>query len=221
VKPARDTLSLLAQSSERRSAVAGTLLVTYEAEGKGATAPAVLLVEWPDKLRLELQDPLGGLLALLVLNGDRFWLFEQGRPELLTGPVRKLPFGLVPRLSAAELVGVFLARPDLGLLRGGKLSEGRSEFPGGAATWNGEGDLLAWSRSTGAGHFLEADYEDYEARSGVRYPTKIRLAGPGPGGLHRRILLAWKDWDTIVPNGENAFRIPQAKAFGRKIKALP
>ena len=66
-----------------------------------------------------------------------------------------------------------------------------------------------------------AFYEDYEFKSGLHYPTKIRLIGPGPDGKESQILLAWKDWEPSVPAEKKLFQIPQQQTFGRKIKALP
>ncbi len=224
-------LAALTRNTEKRSAVSGNLLITSDLKGRSVTAPAVLMVEWPNKLRLELQDPVGGLLTLLVMNDESFWLYESSRAELLTGPVKKLPFGLIPHLSATDLVRIFLARPQLERFRRGAPSGGVESGPGRALfteqglretlTWSESAEPLEWSRTLSDQISESAFYEDYEAKSGLRYPTKIRLVVPGPEGGERRILLAWRDWDPSVPQRKNLFQIPQQQTFGRKIKVLP
>jgi hypothetical protein len=201
----------LIRNSEKRDAVSGNLLVTTELEGKSVTAPAVLLAAFPDRLRLELQDPVGGVLALLVLNGDRFWFYAHDRAEILTGPVRDLPPGLLPRLSAGDIVRFFLARPYADRLRRARLESGMAEFQGETVRWDGNlAEPSAWSVGDAS-----ATYEDYEFRSGLRYPTRIRLAGGS-----RAVTLAWKDWEPSVPGEKKLFQIPQHETFGRKIKEL-
>ncbi|MFX6334777.1 hypothetical protein ABTF54_19125, partial [Acinetobacter baumannii] len=80
----------LVRNVEKRSAVSGNLLATTDLDGHSVTTPAVLLVEYPDKVRLELQDPVGGILALLVVNGPKCWLYVHNRPEIFMGPVDRL-----------------------------------------------------------------------------------------------------------------------------------
>ncbi len=194
-------------------------------QGKSATVPAVLLVDWPDKIRLELQDPVGGTLGILVIEGERFWLFQAKNPEILTGPLRHLPVGLMPRLPAQELVGVLLARPDLARLEKGERREGRAVWreKGEAETllWGRDGDPSEWTREKSGESTVRAFFADFEAKSGQHFPAKLRLEGPGPDGKTRSILFSWKDWDPSVPKEKKLFQIPQQQTFGRKIKALP
>jgi hypothetical protein len=199
--------------------------VTTSIGGKSVTAPAVLLAEFPDRMRLEVQDPIGGIQLLLVLNGKDFWLYRNNVPEILTGPVSKLPAGLLPNLSAGVVVRMFLARPFGDRLRKSELTDGSASFHEGSrldtVLWEDKlPEPTAWLESAEGRGGAGARYEDYEFRSGLRYPTKIRLEEFGPEGEKREVLLAWKDWDASVPTEQKLFQIPQQENFGRKIKRI-
>lgn len=183
--------------------------MTTRLDGKSVTVPAVLLALWPHQLRLELQDPVGGMLALVVVNGEEFWLFQKERPYILRGPLAKIPFPLLPRGSAEDLLRVFLARPPI-----------REQRSLEKITWDEKmQEPLAWKREVKGGA-VSASYDDYEFREGARYPTKLRLSSPGSDGGMQEVILVWKDWKPSVPSGQKLFQIPQQQTFGRKIKAL-
>jgi hypothetical protein len=212
----------LAKNGAKRDAVSGNLLFTLKDKGKDVTFPAVLLVAFPDKLRLELQDPVGGILVLLVLEGDRFWVYQRDRAEILTGPLKSLPASL--QISSFDAIREFLARPDGDHLARSELRAGEAVFRGP----NGVVETVRWTdgfaepsewATRHAGRESSARYEDYEFKEGVRYPTKIRLAGSDSAGKHEA-LLVWKDWAPGVPKEKKLFQIPQQETFGRKIKVL-
>jgi hypothetical protein len=223
--PKKEDVEALEKNSVKREAVSGELLVSSEVDGRLATAPAVLLAEFPDKLRLELQDPVGGLLVLLVMNGDRFWLFERERSEILTGPVKKIPFPLLPRGSAEDLVRLVLARPYVERLRRGELAGGKVVFrePPLVETvaWDRTHEPTLWAREVAGKKQMSAQYEDYTFQSGLRFPAKLILSGWGSDGKERRATLVWKEWQASVPREKKLFLIPQQQTFGRKIKVLP
>lgn len=200
-------------------------MVTAELNGQSVSVPAVLLVSYPDKFRLEVQDPVGGLVALVVVNGEQFWLFERERKEILTGPLNKIPFPLIPRGGSEDLVRYFLARPYMERVRRGDLGESRSvlrEQPlRETIEWNDIPEPVLWKRELNGRAQIRVEYDDYEARDGFRYPTKLRLSGLGGDGKQRQVLLVWKDWQASVPSEQKLFQIPQQQTFGRKIKALP
>lgn len=218
-------LDELIRNSEKRAAVSGTVMVTTDLDGKSVSLPGVLLAEFPDHLRLELQDPVGGILVLLVLNGDRFSLYRHDRAEVLNGPLAKLPAGLLPHISAGDVVRVFLARPNVEHVRRSERQDHQAVFRDGARLetllWDGDfAEPSEWRQSVAGQGGTSALYENYEFKSGLRYPTKIRLAGAGRDGQKREILLAWKDWEPSVPTAKKLFQIPQQENFGRKIKEL-
>jgi hypothetical protein len=232
VKPAdsRAFLDQLIANSEKRAAVSGNLLVTTEVKGKSVTTPAVLLVKYPDQLRLELQDPVGGILALLVLNEGKFWFYRHDGKEILTGPLSAAPAGLLPAIDLPSIPRLFLARPDELALKKGMALDGKVTFhydvgPMDLEEVSWKGDLAEpseWKRITGDKEkiTLLAQYDDYEFKSGVRYPTKIRLTKQLSGFDPQSALLAWKDWEPSVPESKKLFQIPQPETFGRKIKVL-
>lgn len=203
--------------------MSGTLLFTTTQKGKSVTAPAVMLVEWPDKLRLELQDPVGSVLGLLVINGDRFWLYQQNRKENLTGPLSAMPVEVQLPFDAERLVRVFLARPDWAAFRDAPLGEGntlRRPIDGGTEFVSYDAGSFtpeSFGLETKGGARMLAEYDDYTAQSGLRFPTKVRLSNEA---IHRSVLLVWKDWQPTVPQEKKLFQIPQQRDFGRPTKAL-
>ena len=64
-------------------------------------------------------------------------------------------------------------------------------------------------------------YEEYEAKSGVLYPTRIRLFTRRADGQDDSLLIVWDEWEPTIPKNEKLFQIPQPQAFGRPTKALP
>jgi len=228
LKPAASPLFVdeLIQNSEKRAAISGNLLLTTTLSGRSVTTPAVLLVAFPDKLRLEIQDPMGGILGLLVLSGEKAWLYLQDKPEIYTGPFERLPFGLFPRVSPEELVRIFLARPYAEHLRHSDLANDSASYHAGDLS-----ELVLWNPSLAEpGEWRQARlgqggsnvvYEDYSFHAGLRYPTKVKLAVKDAQNNERDLTLVWKDWDATVPKEKKLFQIPQQETYGRKIKALP
>jgi len=218
-------ISALEKNSSQRQAISGNLLITSEHNGSSVTLPAVLLAQYPDKFRLELQDPVGGLIALVVVNGDRFWLYQKERKEINTGPVKKIPFPLLPRSSAEDLVRIFLAKPYIDRIIRSEISDDRSIFEAAnsreTVAWASNHEPILWTLEKKGKKQSSAIYEDYEMKSGIRFPTKLKISGVGEDGRYRSALLVWKDWDASVPSEQKLFQIPQPQTFGRKIKVLP
>ncbi|HEY8278871.1 MAG TPA: hypothetical protein VIH99_04565 [Bdellovibrionota bacterium] len=202
------------------------------------TVPVILMAEWPDKFRFELQDPLGGTLALLVLNGEQFWLYQRERPEVLTGHILKLQFSPFPFSAAKDAAGIVLAHPPFEIDRSispvhpeVELTEGRAvahlNTIRQTATWDGDFQLTGYAltiegTSLDGRVINEAKYEDYEFKSGSHFPTKMRVSGGSAVvGKKQEATIVWKDWELSVPNEKKLFQIPQQQTFGRKIKALP
>ena len=184
-----------------------------------------MLIQFPDKLRLELQDPVGGVLLLLIVHGDRFWLYQSESPEIFTGPLSRLPFTLFPVASEQELVRFLLARPVEDRLRRSAFTEGKAIFKNESlretVVWSGSSsEVEEWRQSPVGRGGASALYEEYEFKQGLHYPTKIRLAAKAPDRKSREVLLAWKDWDPSVSKEKKLFQIPQQETFGRKIKVL-
>ena len=202
--------------------MAGTIRLTRNENGKSLTAPGVLLVEWPDKLRLEVQDPVGSTLVLLVIEGSRFWLYQQDRKENLTGPVKSLPAGLSLPFSSEDLVRVFLARPALEAFARGKTQGSSAEALNGKTKETLRWDPTRfqpeeWSKQPTGQPRVAATYEDFVAKDGALYPTKIRLNRENKGSA----LVSWTEWDTTISGEKKLFQIPPSRQFDRPTKALP
>ena len=203
------------------------MLLTHTQRGRAVTTPAILLVAAPDRLRLELQDPVGSLLGLLVIKGDQFWLYRHDARENLTGPLARLPADLGLPFRAEDLARVILARPYFERFAGAPAGERFAKSAAKAGTVEANGETLRWStdpleprewtRREANGGLFGAVYEEYESRSGTRFPTRVKLREEA---TQREVLLAWKDWEPSVPKDEKLFQIPQQQQFGRPTKAL-
>jgi outer membrane lipoprotein-sorting protein len=203
--------------------MSGTLLLTTERNGKSVTVPAVMLVQYPDKLRLEIQDPVGSTLALLIIQGERFWLYQKDRRENLTGPLSAIPSEVRFPFNAEDLTRVFLARPYWSAFEGMAVGEG---FKVSRATKTGRETLaydsreltpVSWRSESKGFSAATAAFEEFEARDGARYPTRIRLSANAGG---KSVLVVWKDWQPSVAKTKNHFEIPPSQDFGRPTKAL-
>lgn len=210
-------------NSEKRTAISGSVFFTSQVEGKDVTAPGVLLVQWPDKVRLEAQDPMGNTLFLLIFNAGNFWMYRSDQPEILTGPLKKYPDNTQLMARADLLVSAFLARPVVAgkftfLENGAERVEGGHRYQ---IRWDGPTQeiesIVEEIPGTGKTGFF---FEDYGTHAGISFPEKIRMTQPLQNHKSRTATIQWRDWQPFVPDAKNLFQIPQQQTFGRKIKAL-
>ena len=98
---------------------------------------------------------------------------------IATGQIR-------PSLSAADLVRVFLARPDLERAGRGERADHKSVFReknlSETVAWDSVPEPTEWKREISGRPAIAALFEEYEAKSGQHYPSRIRLVGTGPDG---------------------------------------
>lgn len=187
---------------EKRTKVSGTGFVSFSMNGKSTAAPGVLLVEWPDRLRLEIQDPIGSILALLIVNGDSFWWENRETKEALTGKVnhpeleKLLPFPVNPKFLIPGIMG----RPNL---------EDEINI---SAYWK---EVIHWKLKNDADVF----FEDYAMRLGVQYPTVIRMLS-GNKEEQKKLEWQWKDWQPEQKIKEKNFQIPLEASKNLKLKKL-
>lgn len=227
---AKAELESVIKKAQTRQQISGTLFVTAKMGGKEVTGPAVMLVQWPDKVRLEIQDPVGSTLALLVVNGGDFWLYDKNRPEILTGALSRLPAGLGLVSQGKEFVRAFLARPPLEEWKDpvveahtAKPKEGSSQGTSGPVSvrWSDrEREPEEWVQGHPNGTVSTFRYEDYVSRSGLSFPEKVTLSHTSAAGETEQAIFSWRDWQPFVPQEKMLFQIPQQHTFGRKIKAL-
>jgi outer membrane lipoprotein-sorting protein len=217
----KDSLLRLQRNCELRKAISGTAFFTSKVNGKSVSAPAVILAKWPDRLRIELQDPAGGLLGLMVFAEGKFWFYQHDRPEILTGSIRSFPSEHMAGVSATDLVRVFLARPPFEKVPVDAVRNGEANFHLGpfaeTIRWD-EKTLqpLQWVEVKGDGSSSLAEFGDYEFRQGAHYPRLFSLKQG-----ERQSIVSWREWEPSVPEEKKLFQIPQQQTFGRKIKALP
>jgi hypothetical protein len=205
--------------------MSGTVTFTHTIGGGSVSTPGVLLLEWPGNLRLEVQDPVGSMLLLLVVSEGRFWLYDQSRRDNLTGPLKSLPAGLVPSLQPEEILRVFLARPPLEFFRQapveGSSAVVREEMREHLLLWDSAFFPREWVIKQGGGREESVAWDDFTFRGGAHYPGKVRLRRMLPGQAEQSATILWNDWEPSVPKEKKLFHIPPAQGFGRPTKALP
>jgi hypothetical protein len=198
--------------------MSGTVKFTQETEKGSVTLPGTLLLQWPDRARLEVQDPFGGVQLLLLIERENFWLYRSDWRENLQGKVKDFTKVAALPVRGEEFLPVFLARPEL---KGWKLVDEELRGPRQERIrWDARYQLDTWSFPLGDAGEAEARYLDWQAQGGVLYPTKIQFSWKRAGG-NRKVQLQWDDWQPEVPNRPELFAIPPRQTFGRPTKALP
>lgn len=201
--------------------------MTAEGNGKQVTGPGVALVQAPDKFRLEVQDPVGGTIGLLVVNGGQFWLYQSGEKEILTGPMARFPLSVALPFkgSGREIVQLFLACPPWSDWKDPDYGEhaivATSERGVATVSWSDrlrEPEL--WRTEYRDGSVSEVLYENYTTRAGQTFPGKVAIHWTPKQGENLRTVVDWRDWQPSVREEKKLFQIPQQERFGRKIKAL-
>jgi hypothetical protein len=206
------------EEAGKRKVRSGT--VFFEAKREGSQpirAPGILIVQWPDSIRLELEDPIGGVQALFLSQGGRFWWYRADAPSIVTGPVASLPETLGLATSPAELVAAFLARPTPSGNGSGLWQQTSRGF------WESGKDLLeeeagqplTWTRK---GEW-KVTFSHWEAQGGLRWPKRTHIADLRPG--EREWQVEWREWEGELPPSKNPFLFPSEGTFGRPIKVLP
>ncbi len=211
------------QNSFKRTKISGNGSIAWRSDSpkRNLAAAAILLVQWPDKLRMEVNDPIGNRLALLVVNGEEAWWESEGQAVIHSKhglkPLLNLPY------SGRDLVKVFLARPEF---KGFSLSdegEGELVFLRGQEKLVVNGRLAdpeLWTVLLEGGQSLRVDFEDYLTRSGVDIPGTMRLTWTVPGQQNNSLLWAWRDWEPSLPDNPTLFQIPKSASHGQAVKSF-
>jgi hypothetical protein len=178
-------------------------------------------MEWPDKLRLEINDPLGNRRALLLVNGDNSWWEAENDPILYSRhglkPLLGLPY------SGKELVRAFLARPDLADWVMSDEGEGELVFRRKQERLVVSGRLSEpelWSTELDDHQTIRIDYENYVARNGIDFPGSVRLAWASPQQEKNSLLWNWGDFSPSVPENSTLFQIPPPNSKARTVKSF-
>ena len=218
--PAQDEqLERVREMAERRERGAGTGSVSWKTRRRNVSANGVMLLDWDGrKLRLEVQDPIGGMIALIVLDDDRFWSYVEEEGEAVTGPmdhpdVRKV---LPLPLSTEDYLRVLLARPrfaDLDFKYGKKPNSALLHYPGDErrdyVEWDPATEQpLRWHIRWRNRRYIEVEYSDYEPVLGVPFPNTIRIHYAYGRRSILRMTWRWRGLEGYIPEGSQAFRIP-------------
>lgn len=231
VGPGNDlSLQRLTESANARTKASGVGSVVWKSGKRSIGAKGVMVIEWPSRLRLEVQDPLGGMLAFLVMNDQQFWSYREEQGVAYTGNfsakdwARVLPLPL----NANDSLRILLARPPL--------DEGEVEYLGVenrirlSYPNSRREDLLAWDPALEQpllwqikwpnGATVDAQYDDYKSFGSQKYPTKIHVRYAS-GGIERLTLIwRWRDLETYLPKVGGLFEIPPDWGKGVRTRVL-
>ena len=180
---------------------------------------AALVVERPDRIRIDAMDALADVWAEAGSDGKKLWLYLPGRQKLYEGrasprTLRKLAgFDWEP----AELVSIVAGLPPLGeapeLLQVGAARERHfASKASGIHLWTdgAKGRVARCIRFApdGTAHDYEITFSDYHRERGVDFPRRIEAVFP----VHEdRILVEYRDVRVGEPVDADAFRSPSGR----------
>ena len=211
-------IARLQANIEARSIASGSGAVTLKTPRRSVSASGILVVDWPRGLRLEVQNPLGGTVAFLVMDETEFWSYTEEEGVAWRGKVnaphsrRFLPLPLAPQ----DFFRALLARPALDEASLGPKDHtlvlqrnGRRE----TISWDPVNDqVLRWRLEGEEGAYVDAEYGDYFLKSGQAFPRKVRLSYFQKGSEKFRLSWHWHDLETYLPAISNPFSIPPSWA---------
>ena len=203
-----DPAALLAEvkaAQARVVSVQGRARVGVESPRGSGTTEQYLVAERPDRLRVEVQDFFGNVVASLAVEAGRLALYDARERTFLLGAAtpanlaRLLPVALTPEELVTLLCGSapllegapVSADPGDGLvlltLRDGPLVQ-RLEVGPGAALLSASRHRVTPAGETPAG--LDAEFSVHRTRAGQRVPTDLAVRAPAAGVA---ISLHWRD----------------------------
>lgn len=93
-QPVRTTLPLqqklvkLREQAEQKRLLAGDGQIRWKDQKDNVRAGGLLFIKYPDRLRLEVQDPFGGTQAVLIMNGPDFFWYDARNERAWRGKVK-------------------------------------------------------------------------------------------------------------------------------------
>jgi len=217
-----DPAALLAEvkaAQDRVVSVQGRARVGVESPGGGGSTEQYLVAERPGRLRVEVQDFFGNVVAVLAVLDGRLALYDARERTFLRGlatpanlarlvPLPMRPEALVTLLcgSAPLLDGVAeAAEPGDGLvrltLRRGDLVQ-RLEVGPGAALLASRVRRLGPAGEVPAG--LDAEFSAHRSRAGLRLPTDLSAQAAEAGVA---LTLHWRDLEVNQPMDPSIFSL--------------
>ncbi len=196
----------------------GSVKFTQETDSGSITLPGTLLLAWPDRARLEVQDPFGGVQLLLILDQGKFWMYRSDWKENLQGQVKEFPLLSSLPVRGEDFLPVFLARPKLTDWRA---EEDFFESPRKEKVyWDSRYQVERWVHPLRDQQQAEVRYGEWVSKSGTLFPTKISFRWTAPG-KSRSVQLQWDEWSAESSPRAELFQIPPKQSFGKTTKALP
>jgi outer membrane lipoprotein-sorting protein len=217
-----DPAALLAEvqaAQARVVSVQGRARVGVEAPGGAGGTEQFLVAERPARLRIEVQDFFGNVVASLAVDEGRLALYDARERTFLRGaatpanlarllPVAITPEDLVTLLcgSAPLLQGAPVsAEPADGsvllTLRAGDLVQ-RLEVGPGAALLTARQRRVTAAGEQPAG--LDAEFSVHRTRAGQRMPTDLSARAPEAGVA---LTLHWRELEVNAPVDPSLFRL--------------
>lgn len=131
------------------------------------TGRARILVERPDKFRIEVTGPFNQVIALLVSDGRELFVFSGRPPEVFSweDPFMPYPF------SAGEAVSFLMGAADA------PPATNRAAGDGYGVTTDGDGRVKEIVKSRGGAEALRVTMADYRNVSGAYIPFNISIGG--------------------------------------------
>ena len=217
-----DPAALLAEvkaAQARVVSVQGRARVGVESPGGSGGTEQVLVAERPGRLRVEVQDFFGNVVASLAVEAGRLALYDARERTFLRGAAtpanlaRLLPVGLTPEelvtllCGSAPLLEGAPVSADAGdglvllTIRDGDLVQ-RLEVGPGAALLSARRRRVTPAGEAPAG--LDAEFSVHRTRAGQRVPTDLAVRAPAAGVA---LSLHWRELDVNGAVDPSLFRL--------------
>ena len=202
-------LQILRENLSQRKNFAANGSITVVNKAKNSSAGALFFVENPGILRMEVQDPLGAVHALLILNQDQFWWFDSHKNKAWTGDTRKARLPLP--LNAEDFISLMLAQPEINenII---KLIPGEVEYRSNRNRiekihWNRDFEPEDWEFLIDANRTVKVQYPEYMHSNGRRLPAVVIAEIMLNGELEYKFSWRAREFSPFQKN-KNLFQIP-------------
>lgn len=154
---------------------------------------ASVLVESPDKFRIEVAGPFNQVVALLVSDGRELFVFSGRKPEVFNWDDPSMPYPF----SAGEVVSFLMGEAGaLPALNGAAVGNGYS------VTRDVDGRVKDIVKSRGGAEVLRVAMADYRSVSGAYIPFHITIDG------RERLSIRYSEVEVDPDVAPGSFTIP-------------
>jgi len=214
-----ELLAEVKAAQARVVSVQGRARVGVEAPGGSGGSEQFLVAERPDRLRVEVHDFFGNVVASLAVEAGRLALYDAREGTFLHGAAtpanlaRLIPGALTPEALVTLLCGSaplldgapVAAEPGDGsvllTLRAGDLVQ-RLEVGPGAALLSARQRRITTGGEVPAG--IDADFSVHRTRAGLRVPTDLSARAPE---ARVALSLTWRELEVNAPVDPALFRL--------------